>query len=95
MKILILPCFIQPVNRMKKPNVIFYWAKQDQYYIKTSEYFRDYTFKLTLGKHVHFKLVEADTEKDNQKALGDVEKKFSLCICDPPFRIAQRALYAF
>ena len=64
--------------------VKLYWANQDQYYIKTSEYFRDYTFKLTSGKHVHFKLVEADTEKDNQKAVNGLERRFSLDSIEPP-----------
>jgi len=46
--------------------VKLHWANHDQYYIKTSEYLRDYTFKLPSGKRVHFKLTEADTEKDQQ-----------------------------
>jgi len=37
--------------------VKLYWANHDQYYIKTSEYFRDYSFKLPSGKLAHFKLV--------------------------------------
>ena len=36
--------------------VKLYWANHDQYYIKTSEYLRDYAFKLPSGKPVHFKL---------------------------------------
>ena len=59
--------------------VKLHWANHDQYYIKTSEYLRDYTFKLPSGKPVHFKLIEADTEKDNTKAQNGQERRFSLC----------------
>ena len=58
--------------------VKLYWANHDQYYIKTSEYFRDYTFKLPSGKRAHFKLVEADTEKDNRKEIEDSKRRFVL-----------------
>ncbi|GIW90222.1 MAG: hypothetical protein KatS3mg109_0654 [Pirellulaceae bacterium] len=59
--------------------VKLYWANHDQYYIKTSEYFRNYTFKLPDGKRVHFKLVEADTEKDNNRAAQNGnERRFML-----------------
>ena len=53
--------------------VKLHWANADQYYIKTSEYFKDYTFKTPYGKTVHFKLIEAETDKDNNKAS---EKRF-------------------
>lgn len=56
--------------------VKLYWANHDQYYIKTSEYLRDYAFKLPSGKRVHFKLVEADTEKDNNRAANGNERRF-------------------
>ncbi|GIW56610.1 MAG: hypothetical protein KatS3mg082_3014 [Nitrospiraceae bacterium] len=58
--------------------VKLYWANHDQYYIKTSEYFRNYTFKLPSGKRVHFKLVEADTEKDNNRPQNGNERRFIL-----------------
>jgi len=58
--------------------VKLYWANHDQYYIKTSEYLRDYTFKLSSGKKAHFKLVEADTEKDNRKETDDKKRRFIL-----------------
>jgi len=63
--------------------VKLYWANHDQYYVKTSEYFRDYAFKLPSGKRVHFKLVEADTEKDNQKAEAGKERRFTFFGEDP------------
>ena len=58
--------------------VKMYWANHDQYYIKTSEYLRDYTFKLPSGNLAHFKLVEADTEKDNRKETDDKKRSFIL-----------------
>lgn len=48
--------------------VKLHWANADQYYIKTAEHFRDYTFKVGGDRRVHFKLVDAQTEKDNNKA---------------------------
>ncbi len=53
--------------------VCLHWANKDQYYIKTGEYFRDYSF-VTHGYTVHFKLRQADIPKDNLK--GD--KRFFL-----------------
>jgi len=58
--------------------VKLYWANHDQYYIKTSEYLRDYTFKLPSGSKAHFKLVEADIEKDNRKETDDKKRRFLL-----------------
>jgi len=69
--------------------VKLHWANADQYYIKTSEFLRDYTFKLGDGggnggsPRVHFKLVEADTEADNKKSTAGQERRFILCAADP------------
>jgi len=46
--------------------VYLHWANSDQYYIKTGEYFTDYTFN-SQGITVHFKLQSADVEQDNVK----------------------------
>lgn len=66
------------------------WANMDQYYIKSSELLRDYAFHMTPGEGtllegaenerftVHFKLVEADTEKDNRKPSGKTIRAFAL-----------------
>jgi adenine-specific DNA-methyltransferase len=54
--------------------VYLYWANHDQYYVKTGEYFADYSYKDTHGTAVHFKLTAADVEQDNVK--GD--KRFFL-----------------
>jgi len=58
--------------------VKLHWANHDQYYVKTTEYFRDYSFKLPDSKKVHFKIVEADTEKDNIKAANGKDRRFLL-----------------
>jgi adenine-specific DNA-methyltransferase len=63
--------------------VKLHWANHDQYYIKTSEYLRNYTFKLPSGKRVHFKLVGADTEKDNNRAQNGNERRFILSAEQP------------
>jgi len=59
--------------------VVLHWANKDQYYIKSSEALRDYTVKLGEGDkapRLHFKLVEADMEKDNRKAADDKKRLF-------------------
>ncbi|MDF1590997.1 MAG: DNA methyltransferase [Desulfobacterales bacterium] len=58
--------------------VKLHWTNHDQYYIKTSEYFRDYAFKTPSGHCVHFKIIEADTEKDNIKAANGNDRRFLL-----------------
>lgn len=58
--------------------VKLHWANADQYYVKTSEQFKDYTFTLESGKVVHFKLIEASTEKNNNKEQSDKERRFVL-----------------
>jgi len=63
--------------------VKLHWANHDQYYIKTMEYFRDYAFKLPSGRRVHFKIVEADTEKDNTRAQEGKERRFMLAPENP------------
>jgi len=42
--------------------VLLHWANKDQYYIKTGEYFKNYSFKI--GDHkVIFRLLEAETDQ--------------------------------
>lgn len=57
--------------------VKLYWANQDQYYIKTSENFKDYTFVFD-GITVHFRLVDATTEQNNNKETKDTKRAFML-----------------
>jgi len=54
--------------------VYLYRANHNQYYIKTGEYFTDYTDKAPNGVTVHFKLKAADVEQNNVKG----EKRFFL-----------------
>jgi adenine-specific DNA-methyltransferase len=54
--------------------VTLYWANHDQYYVKTGEYFTDYTYKAPNGVTVHFKLRQAEVEQNNVKG----EKRFFL-----------------
>ena len=57
--------------------VKLHWANSDQYYIKTAENFRDYTF-ITNGKKVHFRLVNATCEKNNNKEPNGSKRVFML-----------------
>lgn len=61
--------------------VKLYWANHDQYYIKTSENFRDYSFKVDVHGEkytIHFKLVDANTEQNNNKESDDKKREFIL-----------------
>lgn len=64
--------------------VKLHWANANQYYIKTSEYFRNYTFLLPLKKEdeprrkVHFVLKDASTEQNNNKTANNMERRFAL-----------------
>jgi adenine-specific DNA-methyltransferase len=58
--------------------VKLHWANADQYYIKSSENFRDYTFEVGDGRRVHFRLVDADTENNNEKPANGQERRFIL-----------------
>jgi adenine-specific DNA-methyltransferase len=66
--------------------VKLHWANSDQYYIKSGEYFRDYSF--TVGKNenekkIHFKLSNAQTESNNNKASADKERRFVILENNP------------
>jgi adenine-specific DNA-methyltransferase len=58
--------------------VTLYWANHDQYYVKSGEYFTDYSYKAPNGVTVHFKLQQADVEQNNVKG----EKRFFLPVLD-------------
>lgn len=57
--------------------VVLHWANKDQYYTKSGENFANYAFKLDDSRTVRFRLVTADTAKDNRKD-GDKERRFVL-----------------
>lgn len=62
----------------------FYWANHDQYYIKSSETFKKFSFKAGPYKGsriINFKLTEARTEQGNVKA--DENKYFILSDQEP------------
>jgi len=48
--------------------VYLYWANHDQYYIKTGEYFTDYTYKAPNGVTVHFKCVRRMWNRTTSRA---------------------------
>lgn len=58
--------------------VKLYWANHDQYYIKSSEYLKNYQFKVGKGRGVRFELVEASTEQNNNKAQNGKERQFRI-----------------
>src|SRR5690606_31819057 len=72
--------------------VKLHWANHDQYYIKTSEYLKNYSFKLKDGKSVHFQLKEASTEQNNNKAQGDQERRFAI-FEEQPVEVIDGQLY--
>jgi adenine-specific DNA-methyltransferase len=57
--------------------VVLHWANKDQYYTKSGEAFSNYGFKLDDGRSVQFRLIAADTAKDNRKD-NDKERRFAL-----------------
>ncbi|OOR99661.1 restriction endonuclease subunit M [Canicola haemoglobinophilus] len=57
--------------------MMLHWANKDQYYTKSGENFSNYLFTLENGKKVQFRLVEADTTKDNRKD-NDQARVFAL-----------------
>ena len=63
--------------------VKLHWANSDQYYVKTAEHFRDYTYLLSDGRRVHFKLVEAGTETNNNRAQNGNDRRFILADEEP------------
>ena len=65
--------------------VKLHWANRDQYYIKSSEYFRDYTFTMPSGKRVRVHLVSASAEQDNKKEVSGKERRFIICDKNPVY----------
>jgi adenine-specific DNA-methyltransferase len=58
--------------------VKLHWANADQYYVKTTESFRDYRFQLPDDRYVHFRLVAASTERNNNQTQNGQERRFVL-----------------
>ena len=62
--------------------VTLYWANKDQYYIKSGEWHKDYRFKIG-GKSIHFKLIEATQETNNNKEPEDAKRRYILDVEKP------------
>ena len=64
--------------------ITLHWANKDQYYIKTSEYLRDYCFRLrpndeTMPLRVHFRLADAvEGEHGNVRSADSKDRLFIL-----------------
>ncbi len=56
---------------------MLHWANRDQYYTTSGESFSNFSFKLDDGRAVHFRLVAANTAKDNRKD-NDKKRRFVL-----------------
>ncbi|MBL4833964.1 MAG: site-specific DNA-methyltransferase [Pseudomonas sp.] len=77
--------------------VVLHWANKDQYYIKSSETLRDYTFRLKPQvdasdpnpMRVHFKLVDAEAGAQNDNKDGDSSKRVFLLDVEQPFELIQ------
>jgi adenine-specific DNA-methyltransferase len=81
--------------------VKLYWANHDQYYIKTSEYLRDYAFRLkpdddAKPMRVHFQLADAaEGEHGNVKAAAGKDRVFILAATNPVFLEAEELICRF
>ncbi len=58
--------------------VKLHWANADQFYVKSAEHFRDYTFRLVDDRRVHFRLVAASVETDNNRLQNGNDRRFIL-----------------
>lgn len=58
--------------------VKLYWANEDQYYIKSSEHFKHYSYNIGGGKTVNFVLSDADMQMNNDKNEGKKARRFVL-----------------
>lgn len=63
--------------------VKLYWANYDQYYIKTTEYFNNYSFKISNGNKINFVVKTATTEQNNNIAAGSKERRFFIYENEP------------
>jgi len=72
--------------------VKLHWANADQYYIKTGEYFRNYSFKLSDNKKVEFILKDVTTEQNNNLAQNNMERRFAIYE-DEPVKVEANTLH--
>jgi adenine-specific DNA-methyltransferase len=76
--------------------VVLYWANKDQYYIKSSETLRDYSFRLNPNAgpeedplRVHFKLVDATAETTGNNKEADNAKRVFVLDAEKPFEVVK------
>ncbi|MBB3061084.1 DNA methyltransferase [Microbulbifer rhizosphaerae] len=77
--------------------VVLHWANKDQYYIKSSETLRDYSFRLNPHTseaepdplRVHFKLVDAEAGAQNNNKESDNGKRVFILDAEQPFELIQ------
>ena len=75
--------------------VVLHWANKDQYYIKSSETLRDYSFRLNPNTsanepdplRVHFKLVDAEAGAQNNNKESDSGKRVFILDAEQPFEL--------
>lgn len=68
--------------------VVLHWANKDQYYIKTGEYFKNYSFKM--GEYtVEFRILEAEGTINNNKS----ENRFFVLSSSDPVYDASKKLF--
>ncbi len=70
--------------------VVLHWANKDQYYIKSSETLRDYSFRLDPDNdenpmRVHFKLVDADPGAQNNVKESETSKRVFVLDTEQPW----------
>jgi adenine-specific DNA-methyltransferase len=71
--------------------VVLHWANKDQYYIKTGEYFKNYSFKM--GDYaVEFRILEAESTINNNKAES---RFFVLSTSDTVYNASEKLLTIF
>lgn len=70
--------------------VKLHWANHDQYYIKTGENFKDYTFNIEDNFNVTFILTDAEIERDNNKSD---DKKVKVYVLAEPSEEYEKPVY--
>ncbi|MDP5292453.1 site-specific DNA-methyltransferase [Oceanimonas sp. CHS3-5] len=77
--------------------VVLHWANKDQYYVKSSETLRDYSFRLNPHPssaepnpmRVHFKLVDAEAGAQNNNKESDSSKRVFVLDHTQPFELLE------
>jgi len=70
--------------------VVLHWANKDQYYIKSSETLRDYSFRLNPDNEenpmrVHFRLVDAEAGAQNNNKEAEESKRVFVLDAEQPW----------